>query len=166
MSIEVRVPTLPESVADATLVTWHKKPGDAVSRDENLVDLETDKVMLEIPAPADGVLGEILQEDGATVTAGDVIATIEKSDGAGGGDAKSEQKPDQAEQSPQPEPQSSDAAGGGRTVELDELSPAVRRLVQEHDLDPGRISGSGRNGRITKSDVLAYMEQGDTDAGS
>ncbi|HNG49930.1 MAG TPA: biotin/lipoyl-binding protein, partial [Plasticicumulans sp.] len=76
MSVEVRVPNLPESVADATLVNWHKKPGDAVKRDENLVDLETDKVVLEVPAPTDGVLGEILQADGSTVKAGDLIATI------------------------------------------------------------------------------------------
>src|SRR5512144_1920330 len=77
MSIVVRIPTLPESVADATLVTWHKKPGDPVKTGENLVDLETDKVVLEIPAPADGVMGTILRGDGETVTTGDLIATLE-----------------------------------------------------------------------------------------
>ena len=78
MSIEVRVPQLPESVSDATLVTWHKKPGDAVRRDENLVDLETDKVVLEVPAPVDGVLKEIKQDTGATVTSQQLLAVIEE----------------------------------------------------------------------------------------
>ena len=82
MTIEIKVPQLPESVTDATLVAWHKKPGDAVSRDENLVDLETDKVVLEVPAPANGTLAEIRIEDGATVTAGDVLAIPEEGEGS------------------------------------------------------------------------------------
>ncbi|MDX1605911.1 MAG: 2-oxoglutarate dehydrogenase complex dihydrolipoyllysine-residue succinyltransferase [Candidatus Competibacterales bacterium] len=167
MSIEVKVPTLPESVADATLVNWHKKPGDSVKRDENLVDLETDKVVLEIPAPADGVMGEILQEDGATVSAGDVIAKIEEGDGAssGGGSAESAPAPSQQPSTPPSETTSAPAAAES-TPDLDELSPAVRRLVAEHNLDVSQIKGSGRNGRITKSDVLAYMEGGQKQAPS
>lgn len=164
MSIEVRVPTLPESVADATLVSWHKKPGDKVQRDENLVDLETDKVVLEIPAPADGVMGEILQGDGSTVKAGDVIANIE----AGDGTAESVGTPEPAAATaPAPEAQPAAAQPAAQqtpeatpaAVDLDSLSPAVRRLISEHGLDPARIPGSGRNGRITKADVLAYMDR-------
>ena len=147
MSIEVRVPTLPESVADATLVSWHKKPGDPVQRDENLVDLETDKVVLEIPAPMDGVLGEILQADGATVTAGDVIASIIAAD--------SSAEPAQ----PAAQASAPSAAEAVSNTNTEDLSPAVRRLVAEHNLDVASIVGTGRHGRITKTDVLAYMEQ-------
>ena len=149
MSIEVRVPTLPESVADGTLVSWHKQPGDTVQRDENLVDLETDKVVLEIPAPADGILGEILIGDGATVNAGDIIATLMEA-----GESPPAPQPAATEASPaQASPQAAS------TTDTENLSPAVRRLVAEHNLDPAKIAGSGRNGRITKADVLAYMEQ-------
>lgn len=150
MSIEVRVPTLPESVADGTLVSWHKQPGDTVQRDENLVDLETDKVVLEIPAPADGILGEILIGDGATVNAGDIIATLMEA-----GESPPAPQPAATEASPAQEASPQAAS----TTDTENLSPAVRRLVAEHNLDPAKIAGSGRNGRITKADVLAYMEQ-------
>ncbi|TCO80804.1 2-oxoglutarate dehydrogenase E2 component [Plasticicumulans lactativorans] len=144
MSVEVRVPNLPESVADATLVNWHKQPGDPVKRDENLVDLETDKVVLEVPAPADGVLGAILQADGATVKAGDLIATV-----LAGAEAPA---------ATAPAPAAAPAAAASATVvDLDAMSPAVRRLIAEHGLDPARIPGSGRGGRLTKEDVLAYL---------
>ena len=152
MSIDVKVPNLPESVADATLVSWHKQPGDPVSRDENLVDLETDKVVLEIPAPADGTLGEILHGDGETVTTGDIIARIEEGGGAAKSTTKAESK---AEEQPSEAPEEESA----QAVDTENLSPAVRRLVQEHNLDVGKISSSGRGGRITKADVLAYMER-------
>lgn len=168
MSIEVRVPTLPESVADATLMSWHKQPGDPVKRDENLVDLETDKVVLEIPAPADGVMGDILRSDGETVTTGDLIANIEESQ---------VQAPDKT---PAPEPAAPPAAESkpevsaaaavaeakpaSNIVDLDALSPAVRRLVSEHDLDVSQISGTGRGGRVTKADVIAYLEERDAAA--
>jgi 2-oxoglutarate dehydrogenase E2 component (dihydrolipoamide succinyltransferase) len=162
MIIEVRVPTLPESVADATLVSWHKKPGDSVKRDENLVDLETDKVVLEIPAPADGVLGEILRGDGETVTTGDVIANIEE----GAGESAAEPQPaepaaESAAAAPEAEAATESRAETGATtnvVDLDTLSPAVRRLVNEHNLNASKITGTGRGGRITKADVLAYLD--------
>lgn len=155
MSIEVKVPNLPESVADATLVNWHKKPGDPVKRDENLVDLETDKVVLEMPAPSDGVMGEILRGDGETVTAGDVIAILEEA----GGEAKKkpEEKPEEkAEAKAEEKPRREEAA----EVEEEGLSPAVRRLVAEHDLDINKIRGTGRGGRVTKADVLDFIETG------
>ena len=147
MSVEVKVPVLPESVADATLVNWHKQPGEAVSRDENLVDLETDKVVLEVPSPTDGILAEVVRQDGETVVAGDLIAVIE-TDGAAANAAPAAASASAAAEEPQPAATAADIP----------LTPAVRRLVQEHDLDPTKIRGTGVNGRITKSDVLAYLE--------
>ena len=152
MSIEIKVPPLPESVSDATLVAWHKKVGESVSRDENLVDLETDKVVLEVPAPAAGTLESIEIEDGATVTAGQVLARLVE--GA------------VAEPAAQPEPAASNGADAAAAVAADaaasssshKLSPAVRRLLDEHDLDATIISGSGKDGRITKTDVMAYLK--------
>ncbi|HEX7031020.1 MAG TPA: 2-oxoglutarate dehydrogenase complex dihydrolipoyllysine-residue succinyltransferase [Gammaproteobacteria bacterium] len=152
MSIEVKVPQLPESVADATLVNWHKKAGDRVERDENLVDIETDKVVLEVPAPASGVLKSIKVEDGTTVTGGDVIAILEEGEG-GGESAPAEAKPEEKKEAPKAEEEESAAAGKP-------LSPSVRRLVEEHELDPAKIRGSGKDGRLTKADVLQFIEKG------
>jgi len=156
MSIEVRVPALPESVADGTLVNWHKQPGDPVKRDENLVDLETDKVVLEIPAPADGVMGEILRGDGETVTTGDLIALLEAAGAppaTGMAPAAPPSAPVAAAEAAAPA-----AVSTGSVVELESLSPAVRRLVAEHNLDVAKIPSSGRGGRVTKADVLSYLE--------
>ncbi|PZN27245.1 MAG: dihydrolipoamide succinyltransferase, partial [Proteobacteria bacterium] len=138
MSIEVKVPQLPESVTDATLAAWHKKPGEAVSRDENLVDLETDKVMLEVPAPSAGVLREIKVEDGATVTAGQVLAIIEPGEGATAAAPAARQPADtpQGEAAPAAPAAPQPAAAG-------KLAPAARRMVEEHKLDAGQISGTG-----------------------
>jgi len=151
MSIEVKVPQLPESVADATLVSWHKKEGDAVGRDENLVDIETDKVVLEVPAPAAGRITKVLVANGATVTSGQVIALVEE-----GAVATS------AAAAPAPTAPAPKAAAGAPAVAVgdDRLSPSVRRLVEEHHLDPASIAGSGRDGRLTKEDVLKHIEQG------
>ncbi len=148
MTIEIKVPQLPESITDATLVAWHKQPGDAVRRDENLADLETDKVVLEVPAPADGVLRKVSVATGAVVTAGQLLALIEE--GA---------------QSPAPAPTPvGTESGKAKAVEKepaapekDKLSPSVRRLVQENRLDPGAIPASGRDGRLTKSDVVGFL---------
>jgi len=149
MTIEITVPQLPESVTDATLVAWHKKPGETVSRDENLVDLETDKVVLEVPAPASGTLAEIRIDGGATVTAGDVLAVLEEGESAEAGSATPAATDDQAQPVDEDDEVSSSAA---------KLSPAVRRLLDEHDLDATIIAGSGKDGRITKSDVMAYLK--------
>ncbi len=149
MKTQVLVPNLPESVADATLIAWHKKKGDPIKKNENLVDLETDKVILEVPAPESGVLVEIMQENGATVTSGNLLAVIEA------GDAVSTSKAESA---------SNDAGPAHSPPELETeddahvLSPAVRRIVLENDLDPSKIQGTGKNGRITKTDVLDYIE--------
>jgi 2-oxoglutarate dehydrogenase E2 component (dihydrolipoamide succinyltransferase) len=149
MSIEVKVPQLPESVTDATLVSWHKSVGDPVARDENLVDLETDKVVLEVPAPTSGVLKEIRIEDGTTVTSGEVLAVIEEGEAAAAA-APSEEKTAAEEEE---EAESADVGTGHK------LSPAVRRLVEEHGLDAAAITGTGRQGRITKSDVMRFMQE-------
>jgi 2-oxoglutarate dehydrogenase E2 component (dihydrolipoamide succinyltransferase) len=155
MTIEVKVPSLPESVSDGTLVNWKKKPGDPVKRGENLVDLETDKVVLDIPAPADGVLGPILRQEGDIVTTGDVIATLEE-----GAVAQAEAPaPAVAAPAPAVAPVVPAAPAAVVTeVELAGLSPAVRRLVAEHGLEVSKISSSGRGGRVTKADVLAYLD--------
>jgi 2-oxoglutarate dehydrogenase E2 component (dihydrolipoamide succinyltransferase) len=157
MSIEVLVPNLPESVADATLMTWHKKPGDPVARNENLVDLETDKVVLEVPAPESGVLANILKEDGTVVTAGDVLAVIDTSGTAAA------TAPAQTESPAAPAP--APAESHHEAAEMP-LSPSVRRLLQETELNPQEIAGTGKSGRITKSDVLDHMKkQAPTEAG-
>ncbi len=160
MTVEVKVPSLPESVSDGTLVNWKKKPGEAVKRGENLVDLETDKVVLDIPAPADGVLGTILRQEGDIVTTGEVIATLEEA-GAVAQAAAPAAPPAAASVDTAALP----AAGpvpirpvASAETDLEGLSPAVRRLATEHGLDISRIVGSGRNSRVTKADILAFIE--------
>jgi 2-oxoglutarate dehydrogenase E2 component (dihydrolipoamide succinyltransferase) len=151
MSIEIKVPPLPESVSDATLVAWHKSVGEGVARDENLVDLETDKVVLEVPAPAAGTLAKILVEDGTTVVAGDVLAILEE------GEVAATEEP-QTEEEPPEESRQEPAQETGRKGPI-KTSPAVRRLLEEHDLDATMVSGSGKDGRVTKSDVMAFLKE-------
>ncbi len=148
MTIEIRVPQLPESITDATLVGWHKQPGEAVSRDENLADLETDKVVLEVPAPANGVMRELKVQSGATVKAGELLAVIEEGP-AGAAASKGSSKP-------APVATSADEATGRQPGKL---SPSARRLVEENRLDPAAIPASGRDGRVTKGDVIGYLDQ-------
>jgi 2-oxoglutarate dehydrogenase E2 component (dihydrolipoamide succinyltransferase) len=159
------VPQLPESVADATLVSWHKKPGDSVVRDENLVDLETDKVVLEVPAPTAGVLKEIRIQDG-TVTSGQVLAIIEEgaaavpgasapailaaSSGATAAAKDTVAKGAVAKDGAKPDAVKQDTAGG-------KLSPAAKRVAEENKVDPKTVAGSGRDGRVSKSDVVNYL---------
>ena len=160
MSIEIKVPQLPESVADATLVAWHKQAGDAVSRDENLVDLETDKVVLEVPAPAAGKLADIKIDEGATVTAGDVLAILEEGDAAAD-DKGAGAESDQAE-AKDDRPAAEDKADGEASSAPPKTSPAVRRLLEENDLDATMVTGSGKDGRITKADVMAFLKSADS----
>ena len=154
MSIEIKVPPLPESVSDATLVAWHKKSGDGVQRDENLVDLETDKVVLEVPAPAAGTLAEIRVDEGATVTAGDVLAILEEGEVAAEAPAAAAADP-----APAPEPAAEPAEESGR---VPKTSPSVRRLLEEHDLDATMVTGTGKDGRITKADVMSFLKEDDS----
>ena len=166
MSIEIKVPQLPESIPDATLVSWHKQAGDAVKRDENLVDIETDKVVLECPAPVDGVLKEIRIQGGATVTAGQVIAILEPGVVAAEKSATAltaSSKPPAAviNETATTLTKSSAATVSTPASRSDmPLSPSVRRLVEEHQLDPAKIQGSGLDGRLTKGDVLEYINKG------
>jgi 2-oxoglutarate dehydrogenase E2 component (dihydrolipoamide succinyltransferase) len=166
VNIEVKVPQLPESVADATLIAWHHKAGETVRRDENLVDLETDKVVLEVPAPADGVLLEIKKADGATVTSGEVLAVLKPGAVAEAAPpAPPLAKPQAVPTAVPPKAASSAAPAEEKPARVaappaetaQKLGPAVRNLVEEHDLDPTVIRGTGREGRITKTDVLDYL---------
>jgi 2-oxoglutarate dehydrogenase E2 component (dihydrolipoamide succinyltransferase) len=159
MTLEVRVPQLPESVADATLVAWHKKVGDAVVRDENLADLETDKVVLEVPAPVAGVIKSLEREAGTTVTSGQLLAVIEEQAAAAApakpapkAESRKASEPARAEApkaAPPTAPRPEEPSG--------KLSPAARRLVEENKLAPADIAGSGRDGRITKNDVAQHL---------
>ena len=148
MRIEVKVPQLPESVAEATLLTWHKKAGEVVRRDENLIDVETDKVVLELPAPGDGVLVEIAQPDGSTVKSNDVIAVIDTE--AKGAAATAAAAPAAAAEA---KPAS---APGAAAIAM----PAARKMIADRGLDQATIAGTGRGGRITKGDVLAAAGAG------
>ncbi|MDN3613500.1 2-oxoglutarate dehydrogenase complex dihydrolipoyllysine-residue succinyltransferase [Vibrio gallaecicus] len=149
MTIEILVPDLPESVADATVATWHKKPGEAVARDEVIVDIETDKVVLEVPAPEAGVLEAIIEEEGATVLSKQLIAKIKP--GAVAGEPtkdtteETESSPDKRHKAALTE-ESNDA-----------LSPAVRRLLGEHNLEASQVKGTGVGGRITREDIDAHL---------
>ena len=151
MSIEIKVPPLPESVSDATLVAWHKSPGESVARDENLVDLETDKVVLEVPAPVSGTIAKLLVENGATVEAGDVLAILEEGEVAAS-------EPASVEDAPAIEVEAGVVESKGQI----KTSPAVRRLLDEHDLDATMVTGTGKDGRLTKSDVMAFLKSDDS----
>lgn len=155
--VEIHVPPLPESVSDGELVRWHKQVGDFVRRDENLVDLETDKVVLEIPAPADGVLVSIALDGGSTVRGGDVIAVLDAD-----GKAEKSEKP---EMRAEPEPAQAAPTAGPAKAQSPALSPAVRRLVEEHDLNPADIPATRADGRLIKGDVLAYLAERAVSAG-
>ena len=144
MSIEVRVPQLPESVADALLAKWHKKVGEAVSRDENLVDLETDKVMLEVPAAASGVLREIKIQNGATVRGGQVLAIIDEGATAAAPAASATT------------PASTEPAAAAKQTP-DKSGPAARRIMDENKLAPADVAATGKDGRVTKGDVIQHL---------
>ena len=145
MIIEITVPPLPESVTEATLMSWHKKVGDYVNRDENLIDLETDKVVLELPAQQAGVIVEIIEQDGATVTAGQLLAKIDT-------EAKAAEAAPAAAQAPAAEPAGHVAAAGARAGVA---MPAAAKLAAEKGVDVSGVQGSGRDGRVLKEDVVA-----------
>ena len=154
MKIEVKVPQLPESVAEATLVSWHRKAGQAVRRDENLIDIETDKVVLELPSPGDGVLVEVLKGDGATVTSNDVIAVIDT-------EAKAaEAAPAAAPAKKAAAPAAAKAAASAPASPAAAALPAARKMLAEQGMSAGDVAGTGRGGRVTKGDVLAAVAQG------
>jgi 2-oxoglutarate dehydrogenase E2 component (dihydrolipoamide succinyltransferase) len=148
-SVEILVPDLPESVADATVATWHKKPGDSVSRDEVLVEIETDKVVLEVPASADGILEAVLEDEGATVTSRQILGRLKEGNSGGketAAKAESNESTPAQRQTASLEEESNDA-----------LSPAVRRLIAENNLDASQVKGTGVGGRLTREDVEKHL---------
>ena len=165
MATEVKVPVLPESVSDATIATWHKKAGDAVKRDENLVDLETDKVVLEVPSPVDGVLKEIKFAEGATVTSQQLLAIIEEGAAAAAPSAekKAEAAPAAGAQEVQPKAEAAKAekAAPASTkpapvASTDGLPPGARFTAVTEGIDPANVEGTGRKGAVTKEDLINY----------
>ena len=155
-SVDILVPDLPESVADATVATWHKKPGDAVTRDEVLVEIETDKVVLEVPASADGILDAVLEDEGTTVTSRQILGRLREGNSAGKeSSAKSEEKASTPAQRQQ-------ASLSDQTN--DALSPAIRRLLAEHSLDPAAIKGTGVGGRLTREDIDKHLAKAPSEA--
>ena len=159
MAIEITVPTLGESVADATVARWMKSTGDAVAADEPVVELETDKVTLEVPAPAAGTMGEIIAAEGANVEVGAVLGMLNE----GATAASSPAAAAKVEAAPAPTPASAPAPAAAPVAAASSdlpLSPAVRRLVEENNLNPAAIRGTGVDGRLTKADVLAHMKGG------
>ncbi len=150
-SVDILVPDLPESVADATVATWHKKPGDTVTRDEVLVEIETDKVVLEVPASADGVLDAVLEDEGTTVTSRQILGRLREGNSSG---KETSAKADSKESTPAQRQQASLEEQNN-----DALSPAIRRLIAEHSLDANAIKGSGVGGRITREDIDKHLTQ-------
>lgn len=151
MSYEVKVPVLPESVADATIAKWYKKVGDAVAREENIVDLETDKIMLEVPAPCDGVIKEIKAAEGSVVEAQALIAIIEE--GAVAPAPAAEEKAD----APAAAPAAAQQVAEETSSDADAISPSVRRYLNEKGVNASQVKGSGKGGRISKEDVDAFL---------
>ena len=162
MSTEIKVPVLPESVSDATIATWHKKPGDAVKRDENLVDLETDKVVLEVPSPVDGVLKEIKFEEGATVTSQQLIAIVEAGAAAAAPApaAKTEAAPAPAAALAAAPAKAEAAKPAAAASANDQLPPGARFAANTQGVDAAQVEGTGRKGAVTKEDILNYAKSG------
>ena len=148
-SVDILVPDLPESVADATVATWHKKPGDTVQRDEVLVEIETDKVVLEVPASADGILDAVLEYEGTTVTSRQILGRLREGNSAG---KESSAKSDAKESTPAQRQQASLEEQNN-----DALSPAIRRLLAEHNLEASAIKGTGVGGRLTREDIEKHL---------
>ena len=154
MSIELKAPTLPESVPDGTIATWYKNVGDSVARDELLVDIETDKVVIEVVSPTDGTLKEILKDSGETIVSNEAIGSIEAGEAAPAPKAESAPEPEaKSEPAPEEASASADDADGDAPI-----SPAAKKLMEENKLDAASVKGTGKDGRVTKEDVLKAIE--------
>ncbi|AVY66988.1 dihydrolipoyllysine-residue succinyltransferase [Xanthomonas translucens] len=164
MATEVKVPVLPESVSDATIASWHKKAGDAVKRDENLVDLETDKVVLEVPSPVDGVLKEIKFEAGATVTSSQLLAIIEEGATAAAAPAAAKVADASAPEAPKAAaaeaPKAAKVESAKAAGDVSTLPPGARFSAITEGVDPAQVDGTGRRGAVTKEDILNYAKNG------
>ncbi|MEM1111769.1 MAG: 2-oxoglutarate dehydrogenase complex dihydrolipoyllysine-residue succinyltransferase [Pseudomonadota bacterium] len=153
MSIEIKAPAFPESVADGEIAAWHKQEGEAVARDELIVEIETDKVVMEVVAPSDGVIGQIHAAEGDTVQSEQLLATLSEGESA----ASPAPAPAAAAEAPE---QASTAEANAEAM----MGPAARQLVEEHHLDVSQITGTGKNGRITKEDIVSFMKSGAAEA--
>ena len=158
MAIEIKAPQLPESVPDGTIASWHKQEGDAVKRDELLVDIETDKVVIEVVAPADGVLEKIIKDAGDTIVSNEVVATLKE--GAAGESKSSSESSDKKEEKKEAASDDSDKKSEKADGDSAPLSPAAKKLAEENNIDPASVEGSGKDGRITKEDVMKAIESG------
>ena len=159
MSIEIKTPMLPESVSEATVLAWHKNVGDGFRRDELLVEIETEKIVLEVPAPSDGVVDEILKSAGDTIYENDVLAVVSASA------QESEELPLEIPAQKATQDEKTEVEESSTAVKTEEkLSPAVRRLVDEHGIDVSKVAGSGKEGRVTKADLVNLIESKDTEA--
>lgn len=169
MSTEIKAPVFPESVAEGTIATWHKQPGEACSRDELIVDIETDKVVLEVVAPADGVIEEAIKGEGDTVESGEVIGKFKE--GAAGEskpaekDSGSSEKAEESGKSVEKESAKSADSAGSKSDEAI-LSPAARKLAEENDVNPDSVKGTGKDGRVTKEDVQNHVDTAKSSGGS
>ncbi|AZR43243.1 MULTISPECIES: 2-oxoglutarate dehydrogenase complex dihydrolipoyllysine-residue succinyltransferase [Marinobacter] len=164
MSTEIKAPVFPESVAEGTVATWHKQPGEACSRDELIVDIETDKVVLEVVAPADGVIEEVLKGEGDTVESGEVVGKFKE---GAAGDSKPAAKDDSKKEDSKPEATSEKSSeaptkSSGEAI----LSPAARKLAEENSVDPDAVEGTGKDGRVTKEDVQNHIDAGKSSGAS
>ncbi|NWN90697.1 2-oxoglutarate dehydrogenase complex dihydrolipoyllysine-residue succinyltransferase [Marinobacter adhaerens] len=162
MSTEIKAPVFPESVAEGTVATWHKQPGEACSRDDLIVDIETDKVVLEVVAPADGVIEEIVKNEGDTVESGEVVGTFKE--GAKGEAPAAESKEDSAESSSEDSEAKEEKEKKGSDEPI--LSPAARKLADENDVEPSAVKGTGKDGRVTKEDVQNHIDSAKSSGGS
>jgi len=166
MATDIKAPVFPESVAEGTVATWHKKPGESCARDELIVDIETDKVVLEVVAPADGVVSKVLKDEGDTVESGEVIGHFEEGASGDSGSSDDSKSDSKKEEKSQPSSSSSedeeDESASGDAI----LSPAARKLANEHGIKPDAIEGTGKGGRVTKEDVQKHIDDGKGGSGS
>ena len=166
MAIEIKAPQLPESVPDGTIASWHKKPGDAVKRDELLVDIETDKVVIEVVSPADGVLEKIVKDSGDTIVSNELIALVAEGAIADAGKAADKSTKTDSANAGKDEAAAEPAVKTSAQTDAPALSPAAKKLAEEHGLKAGDISGTGKDGRVTKEDVLNAIESAGTSKSS
>lgn len=163
MSIEIKAPTLPESVPDGTIASWHKKAGDAVKRDELLVDIETDKVVIEVVSPADGVLEKIVKDSGDTIVSNELIALVKEGAAPSADSGQSGNKPDNKSDSKKADSKAEDKTDKKTESSSEDapvLSPAAKKLAEEHGINAGQVTGTGKDGRVTKEDVMSAIEGG------
>jgi 2-oxoglutarate dehydrogenase E2 component (dihydrolipoamide succinyltransferase) len=159
MSTEIKAPVFPESVAEGTVATWHKQPGEACFRDDLIVDIETDKVVLEVVAPADGVIEEIVKNEGDTVESGEVVGRFKE--GAAAEPSSPAESKQEANEEEAPKEEAGNEGSSGEAI----LSPAARKLAEENNVDPNTIKGTGKDGRVTKEDVQSHVDSASSPGG-